>query len=351
MKPYTCLAKNLDSLYLSCNVANREVIKGYYELLEDRKKAAQAGGLGEVKLGDRIFTLLPYGRSGYKYVLKGSGFDVRLGSDSEYIPAMYVEFRSVFLWSYGLEGALDDFKKWVSSLNLELFDERVSRCDYCLDFYVPNYELKKEKVTTRFKFYSLYGEYVGSPPDTLQLGKGDVGIRIYNKSKEVKKSLKFWLYDVWKVEKDVWRVEFQLRKRFLRDFNIVTVEDLELALGDVLLYLTTEHTRLEDDKGLDRLWAKVIYELQELNFSGIVRDRGYKSVIDDQKRNTLNAIRGHLAKYAALMSVERGDIVTFDDVVVEVIRCIRSEIENFEYPFDKVVNEKIIKLYNELVVW
>jgi hypothetical protein len=62
----------------------------------------------------------------------------------------------------------------------------------------------------------------------FSIGKGDIVARIYDKTLEISKSGKDWLYDLWGIGRDVrvWRVEFQLRREALKEFAIETLDDL-----------------------------------------------------------------------------------------------------------------------------
>ena len=86
---------------------------------------------------------------------------------------------------------------------------------------------------------------------------------MYDKVAEVEQqSDKVWFFILWGQDRDVWRIEWQVRKAVLREFGIVTVEDLRKCQGDLLRYLCAEHTTLrvptgDEDRSrwaLHRLW-------------------------------------------------------------------------------------------------
>jgi hypothetical protein len=95
-------------------------------------------------------------------------------------------------------------------------------------------------------------------------------LRIYNKSLEVKKSRKEWFYELWKrggwdEAAVVTRVEFQLGRDLLHEFEVATLESLEERLGDIFRYLTqdwfTLRERTEDENKsrwpVTPFWAEV----------------------------------------------------------------------------------------------
>jgi hypothetical protein len=63
-------------------------------------------------------------------------------------------------------------------------------------------------------------------PETFQYGKGDVVVRVYNKSAEINVSHKAWVVETWKQTgrydggQDVWRVEVQVRTKLLKELGM-----------------------------------------------------------------------------------------------------------------------------------
>ena len=72
---------------------------------------------------------------------------------------------------------------------------------------------------------------------TFTFGRGEVVLRVYNKSDEVEEaSAKYWLRLFWQGEtENIWRVEWQIRKENLKRFSLRTFEDLFQGNGIVLL--------------------------------------------------------------------------------------------------------------------
>jgi hypothetical protein len=83
----------------------------------------------------------------------------------------------------------------------------------------------------------------GERLDTYYVGSssGCVQARIYDKGLEVLAGgEKLWFADVWKVEqvRDVWRVEFQLRREVLKQLGIESLDDQVERAGGAWAYLT-----------------------------------------------------------------------------------------------------------------
>ena len=103
-------------------------------------------------------------------------------------------------------------------------------------------------------------------------------MRVYDKVAEIQeKSGKVWFYDLWGTDRDVWLIEWQVRKDCLRRFSIVTVQDLYDQVGDLVRYLSGEHDSLRlptSDSNRSRwdlhpLWIDLQARAQKLNAEGV----------------------------------------------------------------------------------
>src|SRR4051812_29772357 len=80
---------------------------------------------------------------------------------------------------------------------------------------------------------------------------------------------KLWFLDIWKRETctDVWRVEFQLRRELLKQFNVDTIDELVTQSGGMWRYLTDEWLsfRVHDNNNATRrtphLWWSTVQEI------------------------------------------------------------------------------------------
>ena len=74
--------------------------------------------------------------------------------------------------------------------------------------------------------------------------------RIYDKTLEILKSSKqwfktIWLENGWNSNKNVWRVEFQIRREVLKELNIYCFEDIAERIEGVWGYLTQNWLKLK----------------------------------------------------------------------------------------------------------
>ncbi len=87
-------------------------------------------------------------------------------------------------------------------------------------------------------------------PETFSFGRGDIMLRIYDKVKEIKQqSQKVWFYDLWQQKDDVWRIEIEARREFLKTHGIYTPENLFAHQGTVAHWILANHTSLRRPTG------------------------------------------------------------------------------------------------------
>jgi len=196
-----------------------------------------------VRLGNSEFLLQGYGTSsGYPFVISNEDFKIEMGEFNW--PNFFVTFRSEALWRDSASILNEKFLKWVGSVGYKLNgNERVSRVDFCFDYYLPVVDFDQDSFVSRSTKDSQYRE--NGQVQTFSFGRGDLVLRVYNKVAEIKqKSGKSWFYLLWEKDHDVWRIEWQVRKGVLRQFEIVTFKDLENTKGDLLRCLASEHDTL-----------------------------------------------------------------------------------------------------------
>lgn len=130
--------------------------------------------------------------------------------------------------------------------------------------------------------------------ETLYFGKkngGDIVCSIYDKTKEVKKKNNEWVPQLWKQngwnqEGTVIRVEFLMRRDFIKQLNNGLYVDIDGAfsgLDDIWFYLTNNWARMVEEvkennytrSSITPFWSVVISSYKEVE-SAIVRSKNYK---------------------------------------------------------------------------
>ena len=254
---------------LSLKVENFGTLERFREL----KKAVQ-GTMSPsvpVNFGQEEFFRWNLQRTGtklYPYVLKSGDVSLLLSTRNEdsQIPNAKVEIGSVSCQ----EDAFGIYRKvlmWLKVYGFEHKSNIVSRIDLCVDTIKQHIDGLGCSCLYRWvrrgrKFFTYYD---GNDLESIQIGKGDIVLRVYDKIKELRKDAikRDFFFDLWgftEEEKEdppaVTRVEFQLRRPALKDFDIDldTVEQIEVNLDAIWQYCTQDWARLANRSvNLERL--------------------------------------------------------------------------------------------------
>jgi hypothetical protein len=250
------LATGIDSLNIGFNISKWLIDdKAFKQLNEGKRSAGEKlfGGNGvTVELGDREFIILAKGTKGYEYVMYND--DIRLDmakncQSGRVYPEAFVQLNSGYLWGKGYNNAVSELVKWLSTI-ATINGEKVNRADLCVDLAtdLPDLDLKQGVVTrARNKVdYHEIEHYTQGKRDTgYRFGSGSVMARIYDKKYEIKHSDKSWFREIWKqggwnTTSGVTRAEFQLRRPFLKEYDIDTYDKLIYSIPDMWRTLTGE---------------------------------------------------------------------------------------------------------------
>lgn len=267
-----------------------------------------------VTVGDCEFLLHPYGSaSGYPMVLTGPEYKIECGEFNR--PSFYVTFRSEALWRHSAPGVHARFLAWAESAGLvSVGPEAVSRVDWSFDYHLPVVDFDESDFVSVAAKDSKHRE--GGRIQTLTFGRGDIVLRVYDKIAEIEQqSHKTWLIALWGgVCEDVWRIEWQARKALLRQFGIRSFDSLLERQGDVLRYLSTEHTTLripskDSNRSrwpLHRLWQDLQQRISEMDSLGARRSDTLASALDERLVRSLTSVYGYLKRIAAIHVMQQG---------------------------------------------
>lgn len=244
------LTCGIDSLYFGIYVIWGEDWSNILKILENLKQKAQGSdGIIEESTPGRKYIFLPGGMPpNYRYHLKFSEYSLFL-SKTEHAtqsPNAYLQINSEALWKLGMEYTLDLLYADLRYLGGQMAGAIPSRIDICADFKLDSgltLPFLQDHVVCRSRDLISYTS--GDILETCYFGSAaaPIRLRIYDKGKEVlKKGTKLWFRDIWGTEdfEGVWRVELQLRREALKQFDINKTEDIWNKLGSIWAYLTTE---------------------------------------------------------------------------------------------------------------
>jgi len=202
-----------------------------------------------------------------------------------------IKLLSSFLWSYGYKEAYSYFIDWISEFNIQINGTKISRVDICLDIDEIIFEEEDIKnFITRAKYKNIhYADDIyfnGKIFSGFTIGKGKpLLVRIYDKSLEINRSKKLWFKEIWKLnnwneDKKVWRVEYQIRRSVLKEFQINSVEDFLIKEDQIWIYLTKKWIMLKELNDtnisrckIDKRWEKIQNYNNKINIEPIIRKK------------------------------------------------------------------------------
>jgi len=277
------LLAGVDTLYCSCDIAVSDAVRAQLEREKQTAQvAAQARGAHCPQwLGAQV---MPSGaRGGYAFLLQTQDFAVKiLGEGIRHRPGIYVELRSFFLHTHphGAAGACEEALGWVRERLLYDLDEtlvrarcsfasaKVSRVDLHCDWqggYAPALVSVADELRCFIRpgktKWGFYGQ--GHAPTGYTFGKGKVQARLYNKSLEAREKAN----DAYPAllaarngaefdpARDVWRLEFQLRREGVTGFRLYAAPEAEDPEEEIEAELAAEE--LAHIGTLPRLFARL----------------------------------------------------------------------------------------------
>ena len=123
--------------------------------------------------------------------------------------------------------------------------------------------------------------------------------KIYNKTEEIKKSHKEYMYSIWDgVEKgeEVWRIEFEFDRKLLRGFGVESFESFFLVAGDIWKYLTEDwlSQRERDSENQTRRTPSLLWEVVQSvrEFFGKITGAVRKNKLIGEIEHSISQIRG-----------------------------------------------------------
>ncbi|TMC07682.1 MAG: hypothetical protein E6J41_15735 [Chloroflexi bacterium] len=286
-------------------------------------EAQQAKGAVPFQFGSilRPLLVLPYGRRGWPYWLTSPDFEMGLGRNQRGVP-VYVQLHSAYLHSLGPElavGLLGTLLQVdVMSGPFQLIGSRV---DVYADVQGWEFELTDiERFASRGRVrepFPIGGErgggvhMAGRRVTGFRFGRDAVVARIYDKTAEIKRRSVSWLPDLWgEREEDVpvWRVEFQLRRRAIAEFNVTEFDEVLASVQDFWEHCTKEFLTLRMRTGnrqrarwpLDPTWAEVQAVEIAPTRTGVIRRR----LVEGNEEMTVRGLQGGLTSWAAIHGYE-----------------------------------------------
>ncbi|MED4782697.1 replication initiation factor [Brevibacillus choshinensis] len=311
------ILKGFDTLEFGLKVENYESsLRPYLDLFQELKVEAQETGIEQTLLLNNVtLTVHRTGKRFYPFRVSCDDFVVFFADkELNMNPPIFVRFSSGYIWSFGLAGAYKHFTEWLQLLTDSSYRNQISRVDICVDSDSVTFrQIDSKGVTTRARKKEecfVSGEYTnGRKFSGFRVGiGGPLLARIYNKTMEIQKSGKDWFKQIWREhgwneDKDVWRVEFQLRREVLKEFSIHTIEELLEKENNLWAYLTHEWLTIRQQSSdnvsrwkIKRKWTAIQKADMKYEASPLIREKVKQGSLEQ----LLNQGRGILLSVAAI---------------------------------------------------
>lgn len=318
-------------------------LSGLKELGQALKKPQQ------IELNTIILDIELSGARFYSYRLTCKDFTLLFSEKpSSENPPVKVQFSSSYLWSYGYKEAFYKFIEWFQkAFTLKITGTRISRLDVCVDTDEAQFKMCDiSGIVTYSKTKTMHFltnvddiNYTGRNFTGFTIGRGNTILcRIYDKTKEIIKSGKEWFKEIWqkngwKEEKPVWRVEFQLRRKVLKEFSFDSVEDTFLELDALWKYLTCEWLELRKpvkNVQVSRWQIKtkwqVIQTAVEYDAPALIRLKIKKGNLEKLKAQA----GGLLISIGAAEFIDdiKGTVESLEDYMIEKLKKKKKKFDN-----------------------
>lgn len=355
--------KGIDSLYVSFKGTLKEGLK---ERLEEKKKFAQSEdekeqALAVMTIDDHCFEVSDRGTKWYSFILVDNWYHLQIsGSKRQKLPQIYVQISSELLTCYGLDNSMNELRKIVNLLLEKIEEETISRTDVFTDFATNGALETIEKVSWITRAQKTHKYWNGDIFTGWTIGQGgDILARLYDKTVEIEKSRKDYLREIWEKQgwdtyQRIWRLEFQLRREFLKQMSINTFLEMHEKINDLWSYCTRdwlrlaipEHTENRTRWKTNPLWEKIQdIRFNDGKFTGILRQVN-KSRMPSDKTLFQNGM-GYFTAFAAREGFENVDKGTLNEYLDKAKNYLKKQTNgrDEDYLKTKISNKK--KKYNK----
>lgn len=276
-----------------------------------------------IKIGNMEFEVLPNGKKGYAYILHNSFYEIDLAqyrSKNKNFNPMFVKIKSEALWSRGAIQAFIELQCWTAKNIGVIVENKITRIDLCC--HIDNFKLTDSDMN-KFKgqYYTDTVYRYRRKINAMTFGSSATGrlyCRVYDKELEIKqKKQKTWFYQVWKneglKEDEVWNIEFQIMRDFLRERNVSSVEETIDFIPEIWKYCTetflVKHNN--DNKNISRCtisaeWLEIQKTFEAVDYKEFIKQ-------EDQLKADAEALipscYGYITTFAARSGIMNNELV------------------------------------------
>ncbi len=251
------LFNSFDSLHLGLHVLWPEHHFFFEGLDEGKQEALEEDKPVPFNIGQADYVIYPTGRSGgYRWHLKSGDihlfFSIRNPTGDT--PNVFVEIGSMPCWSPGHQEVVEAIIDQLQEVGGSILKIRVSRVDLCADCiglpFLKTGLHKRKLWIKQARNFGLRGSGINYNSMDIGLG-GRIAFRSYDKRNELKNNpaKESFFNEIWELDDEktpVTRVEFEIKKKALKEFKIETYKDLLEKLPGLWDYLTNKWFRLAE---------------------------------------------------------------------------------------------------------
>lgn len=346
-----CVYSGVDTLVVGYKVSHiNDVV---LEVLERARNVYRESGPHVIDVCGKKFEISA-GRVPYRYTLVNNDISVRVARAvrADATPEIMVEYRSHFLL-LGVAQVTNQVREWLDRL-CTIISDAVSRIDICGDFagadeYFQTLQQKNiiGKYVNEYDFAECHKRH--RQITGYRFGSSDMMVRIYNKTVEMKVHAKEYWADVWlengaDPDVHVWRVEFQLRREKIKQFQVSSIFEVIAVLGDIWRYMSQEwftvRSRTNDTNPsrwpIARWWRTVVDVVARFgSMTGVVR------MLEKRKAATARRLVPGLAGYLTSFAAAAG--LAISELGGVVAECAAYAIERGTSLADKIA-EKVSRI-------
>lgn len=285
-------------------------------------------------------------KRGFPFLIQNEVFSIEFGEFNK--PNFFVTYRSIGLWHHGLSVLHERFLVWAASVGMIPFrPEKLSRVDFAFDYQTPEIDFDQDSFVSSARKDNLHRK--NRKVQTFRFGTDQIDLRVYNKSDEIEEaSHKTWFHALWSADQNVWRIEWQVRKQFLKFMGLESIADLQDSQGDMLRVLVKDHTTLRinsNDSNRSRwklhpLWLDLINRVNQMEGLGVVRHLDVPALLEDRFTRISISIYGYLKRIAAIDAIYTGVEKSYLD---EVFTHLQSKVTELHDPlsWQQDVNRRV----------
>lgn len=242
----------VDSLYLSYpGDLKPEVLA----TLDKLKKMAQSDhpeqqAQAQYPLGSHILEVKDRGARLFPFVLEDNAYRIQLSRPGKRLPMAYVKVSAEYLAHKGPVEIGRELQELVQEFGELSGTDNVSRIDLAADFTSPVVmdSWHRSAWVTRATEIHSYAKDQNFTGWTIGMG-GVIGCRLYDKVQEIFHTGKAWVMNQWlpvgwQPGEEVWRLEFEFKRDFLKERQLSSLASVLDNLNGLWSYATTEWLRL-----------------------------------------------------------------------------------------------------------